>query len=265
MPPLSRRVARLIHPAQRHLLRQFVRSTFKSTDQATALGNLWSLIMPVFFTLVMYFLFRGRFSNGTPGYALFIMVGVSTVGFFLNAIYSMMTVLIFNRETVLNTTVPREILFLSSLANTLWKYSLELALALVVALFLGHPWWSGLPLLIPLLAALCALVLGIGFVMGLLACFTRDVQYFWTLVSRVLLFATPIFYPLNRLSPSMAKIVYFANPLSPFLVALRRILIGPAQDSFSFAYFHSLALGAATLAVGYCFFLRYENGAVERS
>jgi ABC-type polysaccharide/polyol phosphate export permease len=265
MPSLSQRVTRLFQPAQRNLLRHLIRSHFKTTDQATTLGNLWSLIMPVFFTAVMYFLFRGRFSDGQHGYVLFIMVGVSTVGFFLNSIFGMMSVLIVNREMVLNTTVPRELLFVSTLANALWKYLIELLLVFGVAIFIGDLWWAGLPLLIPLILALCAMMLGLGFIMGLLACLTRDVQYFWALISRVLLFATPIFYPLNRLSPIMAKVVYWGNPLSPFLVAMRRILIGQSAMPFITVYIHSLALGFIGLTVGFYLFVRFESGAVERS
>jgi ABC-type polysaccharide/polyol phosphate export permease len=265
MRSLRKRLARLFHPSQRHLLKALIHASFKVTDQNSIFGIAWSLIMPVFFTLVMYFLFRGRFKTGGYSYPVFIMVGVSTVGFFLNATTAMMTQFPQNRDLILNTLVPREFLFLTAITNALVKYLVELALALVVATFIGTPWWAALPLMIPLLAALCAITIGVGLVLGVLVCVTRDIHYLWVLVSRVLLFATPVFYPLERLSPVTAKLVYWLNPLSPVLVAMRKILIGLSGGPCYRAIGHSLLFGVVVFSIGYAFFLRYENSAVERA
>jgi len=265
METLRKRLARLCRPGQFHLLVELVRANFKITDQNTILGMTWSLIMPVFFTAVMFFLFRNRFSTGGPEYALFILIGVSTIGFFLNAVTGMMNIFQSSREMVLNTTVPRESLMVATMGNALIKYAIELLFAFCAAIALASPWWAGLPLLIPLIAALCALVMGIGMALAVTSGFTRDVQYLWVLVSRVLLFATPVFYQLNTVSPIAGKIVYYCNPISPFLVCLRRIIIGRTPEPFFQAYVHSLAAGFGLLLIVYLLFLRYEYTAVERS
>lgn len=262
---LRKRLALLVRPKQRHLLRALINASFEVTEQKTLLGMAWSLIMPLFFTFVMFFLFRGRFSDGDTTYVAFIMIGVSTVGFFINATGAMMMQLVHNRDLVLNTTVPRELLFLTAMSNALLKYAVELGLVLVVSIVIASPWWPALPLLVPLAAALCALTLGFGFVLALIVPATRDILYLWVLVSRVLLFATPVFYSLDRIAPLAAKVVYFLNPLSPFLVAMRKILLGSSSRPFVESYVHSLAVGFGALAIGYLVFLRFEHAAVERS
>ena len=94
-------------------------------------------------------------------------------------------------------------------------------------------------------------------------CFARDVEHIWSLVSRLLLFVTPVFYGLADLSPRARTLVAWLNPLTPFLVAVRAALIDQAIPPLVYGY--ALLLGAGALLIGYGAFLLLENAAVERA
>jgi len=84
------------------------------------------------------------------------------------------------------------------------------------------------------------------------------------IASRLLFFATPVFYTLDSLGPVARRAVYWLNPVTPFVLAFRNVfLAGEALDLVVHA--HALALGVAYFVVGYGVFLRWESLAVERA
>lgn len=60
--------------------------------------------------------------------------------------------------------------------------------------------WKSALLLLPLVASFLAFVLGVGLIVSLLYCFARDIEYVWTLASRLLFFATPVFHTPESIS-----------------------------------------------------------------
>jgi ABC-type polysaccharide/polyol phosphate export permease len=249
---LRQRAARLFTFSNANLLRELALANLQLSDHNSILGAFWDLLAPSVMLGVMWIVFGAHFGRGVAAYPLYLLVGIVTVGFFLTATRYLMTLFHTNRSVLLDSTVPRETLIASNL--------LCIALTTIYGLL---SWRVGL-LLVPLVAVYVAFVLGVGFLLAIAHCFTSDVEHVWMITSRLLFFATPVFYTLDSLGPVAQRAVYWLNPVTPFVLAFRNVLLADeALDPVVHA--HALAVGVASFLVGYGVFLRWESLAVERA
>lgn len=259
---LKSRTDRLFTRHNWNILRELIHANFKVDDHNSVLGVLWSLIGPIALSIVMYFVFRTRFGQEVYVYPLYILVGVASVSFFVTATTYMIKVFLTNREFILNSMILRESIIISRLFIHTYKFIIELILCLLVSICCGVFKLKLLLLILPLLLAYIALVLGVSLILALLFCFARDIEHIWMLTSRLLFFVTPIFYTLNSLSLWARKIIYFANPLTPFLISFRGVFMGSINIP---TYIYSLVWGGAFFVLGYGAFIIFENVAAERA
>jgi ABC-2 type transport system permease protein len=260
---LPARFNRLFTVSNRNLFVELVKAELKATDYNSALGILWTFIVPVVMTLVLYFVFNKSFAQSIHAYPLYILIGVVCINFFITANSRMIKIFLVNRGIVLNSMIYRETLILSYICIPACKFLIELALCIILGCIYGIISIKYAMLLIILIIAYTAFVLGVSLMLLLTYCFTADIEYLWTIISRILLFATPIFYSLESLPHPVGKLLYWLNPLIPFLVSFRQVIIASeAVNIFNYGY--SLILGAIFLLAGYLFFLSTENMAVEK-
>ncbi len=258
------RTDRLFNKSNWRLFLELVRANFKVRENNSILGIFWSLIGPIALLIIMYFVFRLRFGQEIKAYPLYLLIGIITTTFFITATTYVIKIFFAYRDLVLNTTVPREVLVASELYIHVYKFVIELFLCLILSIFYGVFAWKSLLLLLPLLISYIALALGISLIISLIYCFARDIEHIWMLVTRLLFFATPIFYTLDSISALSRKIIYWLNPLTPFLISFQNILIGKGNIN-SFIYLHSLLLGMFFFILGYATFFVFENTAMERA
>jgi ABC-type polysaccharide/polyol phosphate export permease len=130
---LKARAKRLFTKANRNLMAELVRAELKLTEQNSILGFLWSYVNPILTLLVMYFIFKMRFGQKIHAYPLYLLIGIACVNFFIaTTTYATKTFFI-NRDFVLNTTVPRETVILSRLFIYAYRFTIELALCLLLS------------------------------------------------------------------------------------------------------------------------------------
>lgn len=258
------RSSRLASRSNRGLLVELARANIKVSDHNSVLGVVWSLLGPLVMLAVMYAIFKDRFGQDVQAYGLYLLVGIVTVNAFIAITRYLLMALHTHRVTFLNATVPRETFMAGYLFLFVYKLGVELLFCAGLALVLGVLPWARVAWSLPIVAAFLACVIGIGLLLALVYSHVRDVEYLWVLVTRLIFFVTPVFYTLDSLPPSTARAVYWLNPLTPFLVALRGCLIA-GQPIDPRIYAHSLALGAGCFAIGYAAFLAWENRAVERA
>jgi ABC-type polysaccharide/polyol phosphate export permease len=257
------RVRSFFGEQNRALFVELVRAAFKNTDHNSIAGALWSLLAPFAMLTALYLVFRDRFGEELRAYPLYLLVGIAVVNYFATATRLLITILFNNRPMLLNTTVPRETVILAQVAFHGYKFLVEMALCMLLALHYGTFTWHGLLTALPLLLAFLGLITGIGMIGAVLFSFARDTEHIWTLVTHLLMFVTPVFYGLDSLSAPARFIIYWLNPLTPFLVALRGALIGPPAHPG--VQLHALLIGTVVLVAGYAAFLSAESSAMERT
>ena len=258
------RLHKVFFKGSHYLLVELTRANFKIHDYNSALGLSWSLLSPCLIFLVLYIIFNIHFGQSTRFYPLYLLLGVVVTNFFVTANSYMLRVLYDNREIVLNSTVPREYLILSGLAIHLYKFLVELVIIWVISIFLGLFKFTSFLLFFPLLAVYLGLILGISLVLASFYCFVRDVEHIWMLLSRLFFFVTPVFYALEAIRPLARALVYWLNPLTPFLVSFRQLIMGSGPPDM-LIYCHSVLLGLVFFFLGYWVFLFFEDKAVENA
>jgi ABC-2 type transport system permease protein len=97
----------------------------------------------------------------------------------------------------------------------------------VVGVFIA---WNQIPprlnwlLLVPLLLQFYVFVLGVSLVLATLFVRFRDIGQIWELATALLLYATPVIYPVGFL-PDWARTIAFLNPLTQILQDFRAIVL----------------------------------------
>jgi ABC-type polysaccharide/polyol phosphate export permease len=247
----------------RALFVEMVRSYFKVTDHNSIAGALWSLLAPFAMLTALYLVFRERFGEELRAYPLYLLLGISMVSYFATTTRLLIAILFTNRALLLNTTVPRETVILTQVAFHGYKLLVELVLCTLLAAYYGTLTFGGFLAALPLVLAFLALVTGVGMLGAVLYSFARDVEHIWSLVTHLLMFVTPVFYGLESLSAPARLVIYWLNPLTPFLIALRGLFIGPPAGAG--VYLHAIVIGTVVMLAGYAAFLSAESAAVERT
>jgi lipopolysaccharide transport system permease protein len=217
----------------RHLLTGLVRRDFLLSYQQTALGPIWMLFQPLL-TMVTYVLVFGKLigvSTGGLPPVLFYMSGVILWNFFNDTFLGTSFTFKENAQIFSKVYFPRLIMPLSQLSTHFFRFlvqfSMFLALIAFYVLFQDYPlpgslWILSLPLVF-LLVGLTALSLGLIF--SVLTAKYRDMINLVSLGVRLLMFLTPVLYPVQFV-PEKARWMVQFNPLTSYFELFRLSLLG---------------------------------------
>lgn len=206
------------------------KSELRGPRASTALGEVWSVLDPLFQAGIYWFLItvirggKGGASANNARLAM-IMSGIFLFTFTSSAMGEGGRAIIRNKGLVLNSTFPRALL----VASTMYKAILALIPAMVVYagvhVLLGRPFGAGL-FLLPLLFLLQLLIsTGLALILAVLTVFVRDMTNILQYVMRVMLFATPILYQVTQL-PNTVRTVLILNPVFNLFSAYQTVFNG---------------------------------------
>jgi lipopolysaccharide transport system permease protein len=217
----------------RDLLGMFVKRDFVSFYKQTILGPLWFFIQPLFTTLIFVFIFGNLAAISTDGLPqpLFYMTGIVAWNYFADCLTKTSTVFKDNAHIFGKVYFPRLIMPLSIVVSSLVKFAVQFLLLLLVfgfyTLFRNyHPQPSIAILFIPLLLCLmAAFSLGLGMIISSLTTKYRDLSFLVTFGVQLLMYATPVIYPLSA-APEKFKPIIQLNPIAPIIEGMRYALLG---------------------------------------
>ena len=232
----------------------------KNRYQNTALGFFWSLLSPLLLALVLYFVFRhlwGREQN----FAINLLVGIMAWQFFQTGTTSGMRAIVGKSSLVTRLYIPRQILVLSNALSTLINSLLTfVVLVLIIFVILGHlP--ATVPLFLPLFVVYFCFIYGAGLLLSSLFVYFRDLQQIWQVLTRVLFFASPIFYPITIVPDSLMP-YYQLNPVTQFIIIYRDVMVAGNLPSL-FSIIIVVGFAVAALLVGSLVFSKLERRFAE--
>jgi ABC-2 type transport system permease protein len=209
------------------LLYLIASTEFKRTYFGTVLGYLWSLCRPLllFGVLLGVFTHLVRFSN-IAHYPVLLLLNIILFGFFQEATTTSVGSVVSQEGVVRKTQFPRLVIPLAVVLTSVFNFALNLVIAFVFILAFGvTPMWTWL--LFPVLA-LWLLVLTVAGAMILSSLYPRfrDVGIIWAVLATALFYATPVLYPLQRVSGAAQELIAM-NPLTPVFELARRWIIDP--------------------------------------
>jgi len=243
---------------RRPFMMALAKAEIRGRRSSTTLGSLWALIDPMFqaaIYLFLYLIIRG--GNGRATSFLPVILG----GMFLfrytgTAINDGGRSVRNARELMLSSTFPRAVLPLSAVYKGALNFIPSIFVFVVVYLLLGAPLHASLLFPPALFAVQTVTNIGIALLMSTATVFVRDIENALSMITRILLFTTPVIYPIALLPPDLKAILQF-NPLYPLFANYQMIINGGSLDLR--LTFWAIFWAGALLAAGSWLFLRYEH------
>lgn len=249
----------------RDLLFLFVKRDFVAQYKQTVLGPLWHFIQPIFTTIVFLLVF-GKIANiptdGIPP-ILFYMSGITMWNYFAACLNSTSNTFVANAGIFGKVYFPRLVIPLSTVMSNLVKFGIQFLLLAAVYIFYvvkGMPVHAGVSLLmIPVLVLMMAgMGLGLGIIISSLTTKYRDLNVLIGFAVQLLMYATPVAYPLSFLKgKSYASWIQW-NPLTPIMESFRYALFQKGSF-YAGSLLYSGAFIVIILFTGLVIFSRVER------
>ncbi|WP_350029857.1 ABC transporter permease [Caballeronia sp. GAFFF3] len=216
---------------QRNLISQMVIREIASRYRGSALGMVWSLIIPILmlaiYTFVFSYIFKARWRVGTDSkteFALVLFAGLMLFNMFADCINRAPTQIVTNVNFVKKVVFPLEILSIVTVVASMFQMLISLVVWLVFYVaVLGAPPMTAL--LLPLVVLpLVLITLGVTWFLAALGVYLRDVAQITGILTTTLMFLTPIFFPASAV-PQTLQILFLLNPLAVIVEQARDVLI----------------------------------------
>jgi lipopolysaccharide transport system permease protein len=249
----------------RELIFQMIRREVVGRYRGSVMGLAWSFFNPILMLVVYTFVFSVVFKAkwGTGGesqtsFAIVLFVGMIVFGLFSEMANRAPGLILSNVNYVKKVIFPLEILPLVGLGAALFHTIISLGVLLVAILLInGSLAWTIIffPLiLLPLLIA----TLGVAWFLAALSVFVRDVGQTIGIFTTVLMFVSPVFYPISAL-PAKFQIWLMLNPLTFVIEQSRAVIIfGKQPDWIGLGIYAGMSLVVAW--AGYWWFQKTRKG-----
>lgn len=224
----------------------------------TLLGVLWAILQPLLTMLIFTFIFNGMAKidsgDGTP-YPIFLYVGLLLWQYFSGTLTNASNSMVLNANIIQKVYFPRLIIPAATAATGLVDLAVASVILVGMMFHYGyHPHLTGV-LVLPLLLAVAVLAsLGIGMFLASLNIKFRDVRYALPFVIQILMYVTPVIYPVSMLNrhPVVKTLMLWLNPISGVISNARATLLGTGPVDWQV-----FAISAGTSAVFFLVGLYY--------
>jgi lipopolysaccharide transport system permease protein len=255
--------------SNRALILQMSKRDVIGRYKGSTMGLLWSFLNPLLMLAVYTFFFAVVFKSrwgAVPGggeesktlFAVILFVGMIVHGLFAEVLNRAPTLILNNVNYVKKVVFPLEILPVISMCASLFHSLVSMVVLLVVfVIFNGYLHWT--MIFTPLVfLPLIILTMGLAWILASLGVFVRDVGQTIGLAMTVMMFLSPVFYPIASL-PVFMRPWMMANPLTFIIEQARAILIwGQMPNWTGLVLYTTLATLVAWL--GFAWFQKTRKG-----
>ena len=252
----------------RDLMMLFVKRDFISLYKQTILGPLWYIIQPIL-TAITYSIMFGKIANiSTAGLPkiVFYLSGITIWNYFSECLNKTSNTFISNSNIFGKVYFPRLTVPISIIISNLITFFIQLLLFITVLLYYYlkgspiHP--SKFLFLLPLLVLIMAGIgLGTGIIISSLTTKYRDLRFLITFGVQLLMFASPVVYPLS--STGKLKFYILLNPLSSVIEAFRYMFTGGVGEYHWHYLAYSFVFMIFVLTIGIILFNKVEKSFMD--
>jgi lipopolysaccharide transport system permease protein len=219
---LARHFALVVQMARRDVIGRY-RGSF--------IGLLWSFFNPLLmlgvYTFVFGLIFKSRWSTQVSGhfeFAVILFAGLNINSMFAECANRAPSLIVENTNFVKKVVFPLEILSWTTLGSALFHLIVSTIVLLLFSLVVrGFVPWTIIyfPIVIAVFVPFMA---GLIWLLSSLGVFLRDLKQAMGIVTAMLMFLAPIFYPPELIPPSYRNLLYL-NPLTAIVNASRDVLV----------------------------------------
>ncbi|RYH68009.1 MAG: ABC transporter permease [Alcaligenaceae bacterium] len=252
----------------RHLILQMAKREVIGRYKGSIMGLLWSFLNPLFmlvvYTFVFSVVFKARWGTGADAsdsktqFAIVLFAGMIVHAFFAEVLNRAPSVILANANYVKKVVFPLETLIAIVAGAALFHAMASVGVLLVAfVIFNGSLHWT--IVLLPLVfMPLLILSLGCGWILASLGVFARDVGQVVVVITTVLMFLSPVFFPVSSL-PTAVQPWIMANPLTFIIEQTREVVVwGRMPNWAGLALYFVSATFVAWL--GYAWFQKTRKG-----
>ena len=209
----------------RDLLKELVSRDLKLKYRRSFLGYLWSILNPLLVMIVMTIVFSAMFKRNIKNFPVYLLCGRMCYDFLQTSTNAAMRSVTGNQALLKKTYIPKYIFTLAKVTSGMVDFALSFGALFIVVFATRCPVrWT--VVMIPLVVAqLYIFCLGVGFILGELHVFFRDIQYIYRAFLVAWLYLTPIFSPIERLPLSLQMFIKFFNPMYYYITQLRAMVL----------------------------------------
>lgn len=251
----------------RQLIARLARRDIVARYRGSLGGLLWTVATPVImlavYTFVFSVVFQARWGSeelaqGRTQFAVVLFAGLLVHGLLAETLNAAPALVAANANYVKKVVFPLETLPVIQLCVALFQCLAGVAVLLAAQWLLSGS-VPATALLLPLvLLPLALLTLGLAWFVAALGVYVRDVGQVTQVFTTVLLFASPVFFPLSAI-PERFRGLMQLNPLAFLITQAREVLVwGRLPDFWGLLACSAGALGVAWL--GYAWFQAMRKG-----
>lgn len=253
----------------RMLIVQMSRREVVGRYKGSVMGLLWSFLNPLLMLSVYTFFFAvvfkskwGAVPNGGEEsktlFAVLLFVGMIVHGLFAEVLNRAPTLILSNANYVKKVVFPLEILPVISMGSAIFHSMVSLCVLLLVFIgFNGFLNWT--VVFIPLIfLPLIILTMGFAWMLASIGVFVRDVGQTIGLAMTVMMFMSPVFYPITSLPEGMRPWIR-ANPLTFIIEQSRAVLIWGQMPNWTNLLIYT-ALASIIAWLGFAWFQKTRKG-----
>lgn len=253
----------------RDLVMVFVRRDFVAQYKQTILGPLWFVLQPILTALMFYLIFGRIASIPTQGIHpfLFYFSGLTLWGYFSDVFTKCSNTFVGNSALFGKVYFPRLTVPMSIVISGLYKWMIQTIVLVGVMIWFNIAGMDHIKLhwslaFVPLYLFLLAMLgLGLGILFSSLTTKYRDLSFMLTFGVQLLMYGTPIIYPLSFTSGIFRNVLEW-NPLSAILENFRYALFSVGVfDVRGLVY--AAVFTFVTLTVGIVVFYRVEKSFMD--
>lgn len=211
----------------RRLIIELTKRDFKNKYIKNYFGLAWAILDPLFFMLVLYFVFHYRFNTkdllGVP-FVTYLLSGYIAFDFFSSTLSSVPNCIKSYSFLIKKINFHSAIIPLVKIASNLFMHLIITIIVLTIIWCTGiHPtiYWVQI---IYYQFSMTLLLVGIGWVTSSIYLFFPDIKNIINIISRLLFFLTPIFWSLEGLPEKYIRIMKL-NPLTYVVEGYRSSLL----------------------------------------
>ncbi|MDQ0244813.1 ABC-2 type transport system permease protein [Bacillus fengqiuensis] len=230
------------------LLKQLVLRDIKVKYKRSVLGILWSILNPLLMMSVLNIIFSELFKIQIDNFLVYYLTGFIVFSFFAEATGTSLSSIYGNSALIMKVYIPKYIFPLSKTISVFVNILFALLAVAIMVVVTGVK-LKMVMLLIPLLLFyLFIFTMGVALFFSTYAVFFRDLQHLHGIMMSLLMYLTPIMYPIEIIPERYEWILNF-NPLYYYVKYFRELVLGGTVPSIelnliciSFSIF-SLLLG----------------------
>ena len=209
----------------RFLLYELVKKGIKLKYRRSYLGILWTLLEPLLTMAVLTMVFGAWYGRGDNTFPVYVLSGRLLYAYFSNSTKVAMKSIQSNSKMIKKVYVPKYIYPLSAI---IYNYIIFL-ISLIVLVGVGtvlkvKPTIYMFQAIIPL-TLLFVMTLGVGLILATMSVFFKDLEYLWGVALMLIMYASAIFYQVDKVIKNGYGFLFKINPLYMIITNFRECVL----------------------------------------